>query len=97
MANTHYYEQLADERTERTRQMLLDLPVACTDFINSITMTTSPLTRMAYTIDLARFANTPARKSPTLQIKCRENGLMMISHKFLQKIFAGILIILPFT
>ena len=55
MANTHYYEQLADERTERTRQMLLELPVACTDFINSITMTTSPLTRMAYTIDFGTF------------------------------------------
>ena len=64
MANTHYYEQLADERTERTRQMLLDLPVACTDFINSITMTTSPLTRMAYTIDFGTFCEYACKEIP---------------------------------
>ena len=64
MANTHYYEQLADERTERTRQMLLDLPVACTDFINSITMTTSPLTRMAYTIDFGTFCKYACKEIP---------------------------------
>lgn len=55
MANDIYYEQLSSERTERTRRMLLELPAACTDFINAIAMTTSPLTRMAYTIDLATF------------------------------------------
>ena len=35
--------------------MLKTLPTACADFIRSISMTTSPLTRMAYTIDLGVF------------------------------------------
>lgn len=64
MANDLYYEQLSSERTERTRQMLLSLPVACTDFITAITMTTSPLTRMAYTIDLATFCEYAHREIP---------------------------------
>lgn len=55
MANDLYLEQLSSERTERTRRMLLELPRSCSDFITSITMTTSPLTRMAYTIDLGTF------------------------------------------
>lgn len=64
MANQQYYEQLAGQRTEHTRQMLLDLPVACSDFINSITMTTSPLTRMAYTIDFGTFCEYACREIP---------------------------------
>ncbi len=65
MANDLYFEQLAAERTERTRAMLADLPVACTDFINSITMTTSPLTRMAYTIDLGTFCEYACKEIPS--------------------------------
>ncbi len=64
MAHQQYYEQLAGERTERTRQMLLELPVACSDFINSITMTTSPLTRLAYTIDFGTFCEYACREIP---------------------------------
>lgn len=64
MANTHYYEQLADVRTERTRQMLLQLPIACSDFISSIAMTSSPLTRMAYTIDFGTFCEYASREIP---------------------------------
>lgn len=50
-----YQEQVAAQRTEKVRDMLRALPPACSDFIRSITMTTSPLTRMAYTIDLGVF------------------------------------------
>ena len=64
MAKNNYYEQLADERTDRTRQMLRELPVACTDFINSIAMTTSPLTRMAYTIDFGTFCDYACKEIP---------------------------------
>lgn len=46
MANENYQEHLAAERTERTRKMLQSLPASCTDFITSIALTTSPLTRM---------------------------------------------------
>lgn len=55
MPDITYQERLNAERTERVRQMLHTLPASCADFINSITMTTSPLTRMAYTIDLQTF------------------------------------------
>lgn len=55
MADLTYQERLNTERTENVRQMLRTLPATCADFINSITMTTSPLTRMAYTIDLQTF------------------------------------------
>ncbi|MBR4068240.1 MAG: tyrosine-type recombinase/integrase [Clostridia bacterium] len=64
MANDLYYEKLSSERTERTRRMLLELPTACTDFINAIAMTTSPLTRMAYTIDLVTFCEYACREIP---------------------------------
>lgn len=64
MANDLYYEKLSSERTERTRNMLQHLPVACTDFINSIAMTTSPLTRMAYTIDLGTFCEYANKEIP---------------------------------
>ena len=43
MATATYQERLNAERTEKVRSMLRDLPSSCTDFINSITMTTSLL------------------------------------------------------
>ncbi|NLV58107.1 MAG: tyrosine-type recombinase/integrase [Clostridiales bacterium] len=52
-----YQEQVAAERTEKIRYLLRDFPPSCADFIRSITLTTSPLTRMAYTIDLGVFFN----------------------------------------
>lgn len=64
MAKETYLEQLNSSRTESTRQMLKALPLSCADFINSITMTTSPLTRMAYTIDLGTFCDFAAREIP---------------------------------
>lgn len=64
MAVKTYQEQLNDTRTEHTRQMLKALPPSCSDFINSIAMTTSPLTRMAYTIDLETFCEFAAREIP---------------------------------
>ncbi|MBE5801183.1 MAG: integrase [Clostridiales bacterium] len=69
MANDQYYEQLSAERTERTRRMLQDLPLACSDFIRSITMTTSPLTRMAYTIDLGTFCEYATKELPSFSSK----------------------------
>ena len=64
MANENYQEHLAAERTERTRKMLQSLPASCTDFITSIALTTSPLTRMAYTIDLGTFCEFATREIP---------------------------------
>ncbi len=64
MSNENYQEHLAAERTERTRKMLQALPASCADFITSIAMTTSPLTRMAYTIDLGTFCEFAAREIP---------------------------------
>ena len=64
MATMNYQEQLNAERTEKIRKMLHELPIACTDFINSIAMTTSPLTRMAYTIDLQTFCDYSVKELP---------------------------------
>ena len=69
MAVKTYQEQLNDERTERTRAMLKNLPLSCSDFINSIAMTTSPLTRMAYTLDLETFCDYAHRELPSFAEK----------------------------
>lgn len=64
MANATYQEQLQAERTEKIRAMLRGLPSSCSDFINSITLTTSVLTRMAYTIDLQTFCTYATKEIP---------------------------------
>lgn len=64
MAGTTYQEQLNADRTQKIRAMLKTLPSSCADFINSITMTTSVLTRMAYTIDLQTFFNYAIKEIP---------------------------------
>lgn len=64
-----YQEKIAAERTEKIREMLKSLPPACSDFIRSITMTTSPLTRMAYTIDLGVFFEYVAKELPAFGSK----------------------------
>ena len=69
MPEITYQERINTERTEKVRRMLRDLPPSCTDFINSITMTTSPLTRMAYTIDLQTFCDYAAKELPYFSTK----------------------------
>jgi len=64
MANITYQEQINAERTEKIRAMLRELPLSCSDFINSIAMTTSVLTRMAYTIDLKTFCDFAVKEIP---------------------------------
>lgn len=64
MANAAYQEQLNTLRTEKVREMLKSLPASCTDFINSIAMTTSALTRMAYTTDLRTFCDYAVKELP---------------------------------
>lgn len=73
MANISYLEQLNAERTAKIREMLRSLPVSCTDFINSIAMTTSVLTRMAYTIDLQTFCGFATKEIPYFAEKSPEN------------------------
>ena len=73
MANISYVEQLNAERTEKIRAMLRSLPASCTDFINSIAMTTSVLTRMAYTIDLQTFCGYATKEIPYFADKSPEN------------------------
>ena len=73
MANISYVEQLNAERTEKIRAMLRSLPISCADFINSIAMTTSVLTRMAYTIDLQTFCGYAMKEIPYFAEKTPEN------------------------
>ena len=55
MSNNHYQENLLAKRTIQLRKMLKSLPSSCSDFISSISLTTSILTRLAYVIDLNAF------------------------------------------
>lgn len=73
MATPSYIEQLNAERTAKIRTMLRSLPASCTDFINSIAMTTSVLTRMAYTIDLQTFCGYASKEIPYFSEKKPEN------------------------
>ncbi len=73
MASISYQEKINTTRTEKIRSMLRSLPRACTDFINSITMTTSVLTRMAYTIDLQTFCEYAVKEIPYFSEKKPEN------------------------
>lgn len=73
MRTISYQEQLNAERTEKIRAMLRTLPIACSDFINSIAMTTSVLTRMAYTIDLQTFCSYATKEIPYFADKAPEN------------------------
>lgn len=73
MANISYQEQLNAERTERIRSMLASLPQSCTDFISSISLTTSVLTRMAYCIDLQTFCEYAVRELPYFAEKAPVN------------------------
>jgi len=73
MADLSYLDQINAERTEKTRHMLRELPKACTDFVNSIAMTTSVLTRMAYTIDLQTFCAFAMKEIPFFAEKTPKN------------------------
>ena len=50
-----YREETDAKRILQIREILRDLPPACSDFIRSIAVTTSTLTRLAYAIDLRTF------------------------------------------
>ena len=50
-----YHQQAAMKRVERIRELLRDLPPACTDYFYAIAQTTSALTRLAYAYDLRLF------------------------------------------
>ena len=50
-----YREESDAKRILQIRAILRELPQACSDFIRSIAVTTSTLTRLAYTIDLRTF------------------------------------------
>ena len=57
MANTQneYREEMDAKRIIQIRSIIRELPQACSDFIRSIAVTTSTLTRLAYAIDLRTF------------------------------------------
>ena len=55
MADISYQEKQKIDRNFQIRNILKKLPDSCSDFISSITLTTSSLTRLAYAIDLQAF------------------------------------------
>lgn len=50
-----YREQVDSQRILKIREILRELPQACSDFINGIAMVTSTFTRLTYAIDLRTF------------------------------------------
>lgn len=73
MSSATYQEQLNAARIKKIRAMLSNLPQACANFISSIAMTTSVLTRMAYTIDLQTFCSYVVKEIPSFADKPPEN------------------------
>ena len=59
-----HQERVAIERTQKIQELLMALPTSCTDFIRSIAMTTSLLTRLAYAIDLGVFFDYARKEMP---------------------------------
>ena len=53
--NNHYREEMDARRILQIRDITRGLPQACSDFIRSIAISTSTLTRLAYAIDLNTF------------------------------------------
>ena len=53
--NNHYREEMDAKRILQIRDITRGLPQACSDFIRSIAISTSTLTRLAYAIDLNTF------------------------------------------
>ena len=53
--NNHYRDELDAKRILQIREITRNLPQACSDFIRSIAVSTSSLTRLAYAIDLNTF------------------------------------------
>ena len=51
----HYRDEVDAKRIFQIREITRDLPQACSDFIRSIAVSTSTLTRLAYAIDLNTF------------------------------------------
>lgn len=54
-ARNHYREETDAKRILQIRDITRSLPQACSDFIRSIAISTSTLTRLAYSIDLNTF------------------------------------------
>ncbi|MGN1021901.1 MAG: tyrosine-type recombinase/integrase, partial [Lachnospiraceae bacterium] len=50
-----YYEKLADENTDRLRELLQELPAFCTEYFRSLKNGTEPRTRLEYAKDLKTF------------------------------------------
>lgn len=53
--NNHYRDEVDAKRILQIREIARELPQACSDFIRSIAVSTSTLTRLAYIIDLNTF------------------------------------------
>lgn len=53
--SNHYRDEVNAKRIVQIREITRQLPAACSDFIRSIAVSTSTLTRLAYAIDLNTF------------------------------------------
>lgn len=69
----NYSQQRALQLTQATREVLLQLPSVCYDFIRSIEPVTQPLTRYAYACDMRMFMEFLAKEIPGFADKNMRN------------------------
>lgn len=81
--NTNQYREETDaKRILQIRSITRELPQACSDFIRSIAVTTSTLTRLAYAIDLRTFFNF----LQTERVAFSEKQLTLLTDQDLEKL-----------
>lgn len=77
-----YREEMDAKRILQIREITRDLPQACSDFIRSIAVSTSTLTRLAYAIDL----NTFFRFLQTERVAFSQKKLVLMNDQDLEKL-----------
>ena len=68
-----YARETAQQKIKQLRSMLMELPLACADFLNGISETSSTQTRLAYAYDLRIFFHYEIGRA-----SCRERVLVKV-------------------
>lgn len=69
MSDNSYSEELQEKRIIKLQKILKNLPIACRDYIRSISTTTSELTRIAYAMDYEIFFKFACKEIPRFSQK----------------------------
>lgn len=78
----NYARETAQQKTKQLRAVLSELPMACTDFLNGISETSSTQTRLAYAYDLRIFFHYVIEAVPA----CQNLGITDLTDAHIQQI-----------